>query len=67
MRLINLEIDRIKGFSDNKIREFVCKNLLNGAYASTICKNCGSVLSSPETNCKDAKILNKCKKCFEPG
>jgi len=50
--------------SDDEIRQEALR-YINGEYAETICRKCGSYTSGPQYSIRDAEILDVCKDCFE--
>ena len=55
-----------KGYYTNEqIKEEVKKNIWNGEYIMKICKGCGMLWCTPESNTDDAEIVEVCKECFD--
>lgn len=58
-------IPHTKGMSDTELKAAV-KDLFNGEYAKIICRGCGLYLTNEDGNHTTAKIVSKCKSCFDP-
>ena len=63
---IKLDVDGTE--TDDELRQMVSSppfDNLNGLYTTSICRKCGVYRTSPEGDCKTAKIIDQCKNCFQ--
>ena len=67
MKTLGINIDEIKGMTDAEIRTFTIKSMkgYNGEYIFSVCRKCGIVRTSPESNSDQMEIVDRCSRCFD--
>ena len=67
MRYLGINIDEIKGMTNAEIKAFTIKSMkeYNGEYIFSVCRKCGIVRSTPDSQSVHMKIIEQCSQCFD--
>ena len=66
MKIIRLDIEKLKTMTDAEIREWLSNSTMtNAGYTTKVCRTCGSWNMDENGNAKTAEIVEVCRTCIK--
>jgi len=60
---MKIPIEIINNNDIEKLKKYCKENIFNGGYINFVCKKCGSIYASIDSNTEDMILKKECIKC----